>query len=86
MTMTPAELEEHAANLRALLECKRREIGTGGLGPGAVRILTGQVDALTNRVDQLMWQCQLLRGDLPTLQLVRPLPGLRQFPDVVPQP
>lgn len=80
------ELEDHAGNLRALLDCKRREIRTGDLGPIAVRILTSQADALTARVDALMWQCQLLRDEASMVQPVGRVPGVSPVLEVIPEP
>lgn len=84
--MTLDELTEHAANLRDLLDHKRRQLFWEWLTTGERVILEAQADALTARVDSLMWECDALRGDLPTLQLVRVVPGIGPLADVVPQP
>jgi hypothetical protein len=85
--MTLAELTDHAANIRELLTIKRHQLEYERLIPRQRAEVEKQIDALQGRVDQLMWQCQLLDpgADASTLKLARVLPGRDPLVRVIPQ-
>jgi hypothetical protein len=57
MSMTVDDLSDHASNLGELLLRKRHQIAWADLSPEHRRNLETQIDALSQRVDQLLRQC-----------------------------
>lgn len=83
--MTLVELTDHAALMRELLTIKRHQLEREPMRPCQRVAVEKQIDALQQRVDQLMWQCQLLDpgADACTLELSCVLPGRNPFVRVV---
>lgn len=78
--VTAGDLIEQAGRLRALLDIRRGQADYAGLEK--------QIDALRERVDHLMWECESLRGDVPAfvLEFPGPLPRIRPFIEMPDQP
>jgi hypothetical protein len=85
MTMSLEELSDHAENLRGHLEHKRHQLAREDVSPRVRAVLERQIDALSERVDRLMWQCEKLRGDAaaPILQMPGVVPGVGPLPEAV---
>lgn len=83
MTMTLDELIEHADNVAALLETKRRQLSRMALSTAARARHESAITALAGRVDELREQAAALR---PALDLQRLGPCVPPPPGVVVQP
>ena len=84
--MTALQLYSHALDLRELLEGKRHLIEQTEMGPDSRAHLLFQIEALSNRVDQLMWESDALRVQERTagFDLSRSMPGVDPLPEVIP--
>lgn len=59
--MTFDQLEEHAANLRGLLESKRWSLRNEDASPRVRELVAVQIEALDLRVLEIERQCQTIR-------------------------
>ncbi len=80
MTMTVSDLLAHAANLQADLEHKRRQVSHTGSPVYSKETLFRQIDALQNRVSEIIKQCAELSDasrSYPAESVVRAASPLR---------
>lgn len=75
MAMTLADVIEHADNLTSLLVIKRSQLSHMSIDAVARERHELAITALEGRVRELRRYAEELRGDLPTLEFVRVLPG-----------
>lgn len=83
MAMTLADVIEHADNLTALLVIKRSQLSHMKIDAVARERHELAITALEGRVRELRRYAEELRGDLPTLELVRVLPGRPPLVDMI---
>jgi hypothetical protein len=84
--MTAQELYDHALRLQDLLGAKRHLVRETKMGLEYRAHLLLQIDALNNRVDQLLWESANLasRHEVPTaLDLTGERPRVDPLPEVV---
>lgn len=94
MTMTPDEIMEHSANLSELMTIKRHQLSHMKMDSIARKRHELAITALEGRVRELAQAASALRGaptaplrgDAPTLQLVRPCPGVPPLADMGGEP
>jgi hypothetical protein len=61
MSMTRSELVAHADRLTGLLSAKRSQIEDATMGPVFRAHLLLQIDALSDRVNEIQYQCWAMR-------------------------
>jgi len=83
MPMTRNELADHAGRMRDLLEGKRHRLARERLTDADRAALETQIDALIQRVDQLLWDVPLTAA---ALEFPGMRPGVEPVPGVIAKP
>lgn len=86
MAMTLADVIEHADNLTSLLVIKRSQLSCMKIDAVARERHELAITALEGRVRELRRYADELRSNQPTLELVRPRPGVPPLVDVIDKP